>query len=165
MLNFNTSPNQHEVQSTEIYLFDQYLYMLSFSFSVSPKKMNSIKIKTLMRTIYVFLIIFIGILSVIPDGIENKMSDSYSIFKGGYIFHILAYLIICFVGLLNNFHQRYRPAPVIAFILVYSIILEAIQYLLPYRTFNLYDILSNFIGITIGWFIFTLYRNWNLKLK
>ena len=110
--------------------------MLSSPLNAFPKKMNSIKIKTFVQTIYVFLIIFIGILSVIPDGIENKMSDSYSIFKGGYIFHILAYLIICFVGLLNNFHQRYRPAPVITFILVYSIILEIIQYLLPYRTLN-----------------------------
>jgi len=110
--------------------------MLSSPLNAFPKKMNSIKIKTFVQTIYVFLIIFIGILSVIPDGIENKMTDSYSIFKGGYIFHILAYLIICFVGLLNNFHQRYRPAPVITFILVYSIILEIIQYLLPYRTLN-----------------------------
>jgi len=110
--------------------------MLSSPLNAFPKKMNSIKIKTFVQTIYVFLIIFIGILSVIPDGIENKMTDSYSIFKGCYIFHILAYLIICFVGLLNNFHQRYRPAPVITFILVYSIILEIIQYLLPYRTLN-----------------------------
>jgi VanZ family protein len=48
---------------------------------------------------------------------------------------------------------------------LYSILLETIQVFLPYRTFNYYDILANFVGISLGIIIFVFYPKFMLICK
>lgn len=119
-----------------------------------------------IRIIYILLIILIGIMSIIPNEALDKLSDTYKLFSGGYLFHILAYGVFSFFALLYNIaYQRHSSFIILLFIAVYSIILEVIQYFLPYRTFNLYDILAGLIGIAVGAVIFFLYRNIKLRFK
>ena len=118
------------------------------------------------RIIYILLIIMIGIMSIIPNAELDRVSDTYKLFSGGYLFHILAYGLFCFFALLYNItYQRHSLVIILLFISVYSIILEVIQYFLPYRTFNLYDILANLIGIAIGLSLFQFYHIFSLKHK
>jgi len=42
------------------------------------------------------LIILIGIMSIIPDTSLDKVSDTYKLFSGGYLFHILGYGVFLF---------------------------------------------------------------------
>ena len=110
-----------------------------------------------IRIIYILLIILIGIMSIIPNEALDKLSDTYKLFSGGYLFHILAYGIFCFFALMYNItYQRHSLFIILLFISIYSIILEVIQYFLPYRTFNLYDILASLIGIAVG-VVFSFY--------
>jgi len=119
-----------------------------------------------IRIIYILLMILIGIMSIIPDTALDKVSDTYKLFSGGYLFHILAYGVFCFFALMYNItYQRHSLFIMLLFISIYSIILEVIQYFLPYRTFNLYDILASLIGVTVGVVFFFLYRRLKFKVK
>lgn len=118
------------------------------------------------RIIYILLMILIGIMSIIPDTALDKVSDTYKLFSGGYLFHILAYGVFSFFALLYNItYQRHSSFIILLFIAVYSIILEIIQYFLPYRTFNLYDILASLIGVAVGVVFFFLYRSLKIRVK
>ena len=119
-----------------------------------------------IRIIYILLMILIGIMSIIPDTALDKVSDTYKLFSGGYLFHILAYGVFCFFALLYNItYQRHSLFIMLLFISIYSIILEVIQYFLPYRTFNLYDILASLIGVAVGVVFFFLYRSLKIRVK
>ena len=119
-----------------------------------------------IRIIYILLMILIGIMSIIPDTALDKVSDTYKLFSGGYLFHILAYGVFCFFALMYNItYQRHSLFIMLLFISIYSIILEVIQYFLPYRTFNLYDILASLIGVAVGVVFFFLYRSLKFKVK
>jgi glycopeptide antibiotics resistance protein len=118
------------------------------------------------RIIYILLMILIGIMSIIPDTALDKVSDTYKLFSGGYLFHILAYGVFCFFALLYNItYQRHSLFIMLLFISIYSIILEVIQYFLPYRTFNLYDILASLIGVAVGVVFYFLYRSLKIRVK
>jgi len=118
------------------------------------------------RIIYILLIILIGIMSIIPDTALDKVSDTYKLFSGGYLFHILGYGVFCFFALMYNItYQRHSLFIMLLFISIYSIILEVIQYFLPYRTFNLYDILASLIGVAVGVVFFFLYRSLKFRFK
>lgn len=118
------------------------------------------------RIIYILLIFIIGIMSIIPNEALDKLSETYKLFSRGYLFHIFAYGLFCFFALLYNItYQRHSLLIILLFISVYSIILEAIQYFLPYRTFNLYDILASLIGIAVGAVLFFLYRSLKYRFK
>ena len=129
--------------------------------------MNSHKKNVLFtRIIYILLIFIIGIMSTIPNEALDKLSETYKLFSRGYLFHIFAYGLFCFFALLYNItYQRHSLLIILLFISVYSIILEAIQYFLPYRTFNLYDILASLIGIAVGIVLFFLYRSLKFRFK
>ena len=118
------------------------------------------------RIIYILLMILIGIMSIIPDTALDKVSDTYKLFSGGYLFHILGYGVFCFFALLYNItYQRHSLFIILLFISIYSIILEVIQYFLPYRSFNLYDILASLIGVTVGVVFYFLYRILKFRVK
>ena len=118
------------------------------------------------RIIYILLMILIGIMSIIPDTALDKVSDTYKLFSGGYLFHILGYGVFCFFALMYNItYQRHSLFIMLLFISIYSIILEVIQYFLPYRTFNLYDILASLIGVAVGVVFFFLYRSLKFRFK
>ena len=63
----------------------------------------------------------------------------------GYIQHALGYLLLSAVAC-HAFPKR-RTWACLAGILCLGIVLELIQYTIPTRTFNLYDILANVLGI------------------
>ncbi|MFY9595195.1 MAG: VanZ family protein, partial [Bacteroidales bacterium] len=65
----------------------------------------------------------------------------------------------------NITYQRHSLFIMLLFISIYSIILEVIQCFLPYRTFNLYDILASLIGIAVGVVFYFLYRSLKIRVK
>ncbi|MFW5674606.1 MAG: VanZ family protein [Rikenellaceae bacterium MAG02] len=118
------------------------------------------------RIIYILLIILIGIMSIIPDTALDKVSDTYKLFSGGYLFHILGYGVFCFFALLYNItYQRHSLFIILLFITIYRIILEVIQYFLQYQTCKLDDILESLIGIAVGVVFYFLYRSLKIRVK
>jgi VanZ family protein len=52
------------------------------------------------------------------------------------------------------------------YISFYGIIIECIQYFSPYRTYELFDILANELGVILGILIsFKLTNNWVIKIE
>lgn len=116
------------------------------------------------KCFFILIIIAIGILSINPDAVQRKMTDSFDLSSGGYLFHILAYAVLCFLGLLNAaFHNTLFPFKMLGLILIYGTVLELIQYFLPYRTFNPLDILANIIGVVVSCLLFAQHLFFNVK--
>jgi VanZ family protein len=112
--------------------------------------------------LYVLLLIWVylnpsmGITSV---EVSNK---SYRV---DYFLHGFAFFILPIVAYLAN-GERERPFLWYAFI-VFSVILalsiEFIQQLVPGRVFNPLDLLSNIIGLIIGFTLVLIYRRIRMK--
>ena len=69
------------------------------------------------------------------------------------LLHFIGYTVLMLSGMLANGNH---PRRLFAGLLVYSIVIETIQYFLPYRTFSLTDILANLAGLGAGSFIWWL---------
>jgi VanZ family protein len=64
--------------------------------------------------------------------------------------HVLAFFVL---GLLADFSFPKRglgPSKIFA-LLGYGLLIEVIQYFLPYRTFSLYDLAADGVGLTLYW--------------
>ena len=49
--------------------------------------------------------------------------------------------------------------------LLIAITTETVQYFLPYRGFDINDLVANFLGVTLGWFLIRLFKNKILKKR
>jgi VanZ family protein len=87
------------------------------------------------RIILLLSLVSVFIISIIP--IETPIAQNSD--KTG---HFIAYFILCLVVYLNGVNLGR------AFILVviYGIVIEAIQYFLPYRSFSFPDMVANSLG-------------------
>ena len=105
----------------------------------------------------IWLIIFWGwalgvlILSVIPNQKIFIKQGSLDFDPHGYFQHFIAYGIGMFIGLKVNKNKTAM------FIVLLGIFIEIIQYFLPYRSFNLFDILANLSGVIFIWIIHPLF--------
>lgn len=111
--------------------------------------------KTLKRRIWIVFTLYgvsILLLNVLPLNLSEKLNNTYFWeFRADYITHGLIFLPWCLFQCL--FGKKQKIAWFI-FGVVISIIMEIVQYFLPYRSFNMYDMLFNFIGLIIGYIIF-----------
>ena len=91
------------------------------------------------------------ILSVIPNQKIFIKQGSLDFDPHGYFQHFIAYGIGMFIGLKVNKNKTAM------FIVLLGIFIEIIQYFLPYRSFNLFDILANLSGVIFIWIIHPLF--------
>ena len=104
-----------------------------------------------MRILFVLWIAAVAALSVISHPGSNDLLISVKLTSSGFVMHGIA----CFVGMLLCFLAF--DAKNISFVVwagllvfIYSVVLEVVQFYLPYRTFNVYDIVGNGIGVILG---------------
>ncbi len=118
--------------------------MLNFSHFVNQRN---------YRLIFVLYLLVIILLTLLP------LNDSSSAMNHTYVVHIrLDYLLHCLVYLpfaVLYFGSFGRPAenPVKAAIftgLILSTLAEGVQYFIPYRAYNINDLLANYLGILLG---------------
>jgi VanZ family protein len=93
--------------------------------------------------------------SAIP--LSKDLKDLYEnrFVRGDYLIHFLVFLLGCLIYRLNarqvgNHEASSWSRALLIFILVVALISEAIQLLVPSRTFNVYDVLANYTGISVG---------------
>ena len=97
-----------------------------------------------------FYLLFVFIIHVFPFDSSYKLNvmGSFQV-RWDYIFHILVFIP------LPIFLNRSSPYWVLIS-LVLTFFLEGIQLFLPYRSFNVIDILANLFGIIFGFLIIKL---------
>ncbi|KAG2226209.1 hypothetical protein INT45_003354 [Circinella minor] len=90
-----------------------------------------------------FLLLLLGILGFAPIDLHDKISDK--------VLHFSAFTILA-ICLYFLWDLSYKRNLALSAIVLYSIAImsECIQGLLPYRTFDGYDILANLMGGSIG---------------
>jgi glycopeptide antibiotics resistance protein len=105
----------------------------------------------LIRSLFAIWALAVAALSVISYSGSNDLLISVKLTSSGFVMHGLA----CFVGMLLCFLAF--DAKNISFVVwtgllifIYSVVLEVVQFYLPYRTFNVYDIVGNGVGVILG---------------
>lgn len=93
---------------------------------------------------YVTLIILLVTLPLNSSGGLNNIT--IITFRGDYFFHALAFMPWAFFK--PAFNQKFLIWLIIG--LLFASSTEAIQYLLPYRAFNVNDLVANGIGVLSG---------------
>lgn len=103
--------------------------------------------------IYVTIVLLLILLPLNKSGSLNHITVIR--IRGDYFFHALTFLPWAFFGL--ALHRNWGWWLLTG--LLFSTGTECLQYLLPYRRFNINDLLSNSTGIILGMVIFLALRN------
>ena len=86
--------------------------------------------------------------SLVPEYFGNDLSlPDIVIIKNGFLQHVLGYFLLGWI-IFYAFNKN-RIWYYLAGLIVFGILLEALQGMIPSRAFNVYDILSNCIGIFV----------------
>jgi len=124
--------------------------------------------RTTFRKIpFIIWMTIITVLSVIPHA-DDGIVVSTNVTSSGMEKHIAGYFLaalLCYYAYMNKesglgVHDiGYRKDVFLSglFIFLYSVALEAVQFFLPYRTFNVYDIVANGIGVVAFVFVWMLF--------
>ena len=102
-------------------------------------------------SIYVLLII---IFTVIPIGNSHQLENTFIInFRLDYILHALEFIPWAFFCMM----MRRDTWLWFALGILFAIGTEVLQCAIPYRSFNINDMIANIIGIGIGFFVFMIF--------
>ena len=93
-------------------------------------------------------LLFFGDLSRQPNLIDNPFGTSIN--------HFISYFFVSSLGLWlylksENFKKMFYG------LLLLSAILEVLQFIVPNRSFQLYDLIGNFVGVLIAYFLVKIY--------
>lgn len=62
----------------------------------------------------------------------------------------MAYSILGVLGIIYSKTKKFSAVNMLIFLLSFAVISEILQKIIPYRTFNINDLISNSIGIVLG---------------
>ena len=114
---------------------------------------------------YIILIILLIILPI--NGRETRINHTYILkLRLDYIFHALLFTPWMFFYDVVKFYTIFTNFKLFAWFcngILFCIFSEVLQYIVPYRTFNINDMIANCIGIVLGLMIFIL--TWTKKIE
>jgi VanZ family protein len=126
------------------------------------------KLISFLKFIFYISILFLIILSLFPGSLlgllffgniekePNLINNPF----GTTINHFLYYFYVSILGLC--LYLRSENFNKIVFKLFFlSIILEVLQLIVPNRTFQLYDLIGNFLGVLVAYFLVKIYLTFN----
>ena len=87
-----------------------------------------------------------------PDIIDNPFGTAIN--------HFIYYFYITMFGLCLYVKDRNFQKLVYGFFFL-SIILEALQFIVPRRAFEIYDVSANFTGVLVAYCLIKIYKFWN----
>ncbi len=128
----------------------------------SGKIVNEKKIKRKRTWILLIALSVTGVLSTLSDfHLDKILGIDYSVGfdmlqHGGYYFVLV-------LVLLYYLPTERRSGSLFMFLFSFSVIFEAMQLLVPGRTFSELDILSNLLGTTAGFIVNNVYHNYRGK--
>jgi len=103
------------------------------------------------------------LLSVLPvNGSDSSLNNNYFLsIRWDYLVHAMVYLP---VPVLMGLAWKSMPMwQVFVFSLALGAGLELMQYLTPWRAFNLNDLLGNVVGVVLGSFVVLFYRGLGIR--
>ena len=110
------------------------------------------KIIYFVRFVFFLTILFTSVMSFI----SIDASTAKFLLKDK-LLHFLAFTVITFLAYASNF--KIKRIFLFLLLILYGFLIEVIQNSLEYRTFELYDLLSDIIGVIVG------YMSWKYLKK
>ena len=115
-------------------------------------------IRVLVRSLFAIWAIAVAVLSVISYPGSKDLLMAVKLTSSGFVIHCVAYfvgMLLCFLA----FDAKNISFVVWAGLMIFffSMILEIAQFYLPCRTFNVYDVVANGVGILSFVFIWVLF--------
>lgn len=112
------------------------------------------QISFLKKTIFYTYILVIIALIALPLNTSSELNNITILqLRGDYFFHILLFLPWMFFR--KVFHIRYLYW--LSLGLFFASATEGLQYLLPWRAFNVNDMLANGMGVLVGFLVYFFY--------
>lgn len=120
-----------------------------------------LKPKKWLFSAYTFAIV---LLVILPLNSSSELNDIIILrLRGDYFLHILLFMPWSF------FRQasKIKTLPWLLLSLFFAAGSEGLQYFLPWRAFNVNDLLANALGVVLGWGLFKLYKvkHWNKQTQ
>lgn len=112
--------------------------------------------KTLKKLIFVFYIIFVFCIMIIPFNKTalSEMNNVYVLnFRLDYLLHTVIFLpwvFLCQISFAKNI--KYSKIIILSSGLLLALFAEYIHHYIPYRAFNINDMLFNALGVILGTF-------------
>ena len=110
------------------------------------------RFRVIMRwlTVLYILILFVG--AIIPLGSrEQSLNTTYTFhIRWDYLLHAIIYLPMPVLMGFSLREARLFWIRIIGYSLLFTVLFETIQLAVPYRAFNINDMLANGIGVIIG---------------
>ena len=122
------------------------------------------KVISFLRFIFHISILLLIIISLFPGSLlgfflyddftrqPNLITNPF----GTAINHFIYYFYVSALGLCLYLRSRNFQRLVYSLFFL-SIILEVLQFIVPYRSFEIYDILANFVGVLVAYFLVKIY--------
>jgi len=130
---------------------------MDYAHGLRRLKDEKMSIKILTRIIFIFWMMAITFLSIMPHQ-DNNIIEKSNFTESGMEKHIVGYFVaalLCYFA-----YKREGTLFILMFgflIFFYSFAIEALQFFLPYRTFNIKDVVANASGIILFTIIWSLY--------
>ena len=126
------------------------------------------KVNSSLKFILHLSILFLIIISLFPGSLlgfflygdfgrqPNIIDNPF----GTTINHFIYYFYITMFGLCLYLRDRNFQKLVYGFFFL-SIILEVLQFIVPNRAFEIYDVFANFAGVLVAYLLVVIYKFWN----
>lgn len=105
-----------------------------------------------IRFVFLLTIVFTSILSFISID-----ASTAKILIQDKLLHVIAFFVISFLAYASDF--KIKRIILFVVLILYGLLIEVIQNSLEYRTFELYDLLSDTIGIIFGYIAWKYLKN------
>ena len=109
----------------------------------------------------IYLIVVIAGATLPINGTSSTLNNNYILsIRWDYIVHVMVYMPL--FPLLNktlNLKTKSLDFKAIIVAVLLATTLEAIQYIIPWRAFNVNDLISNILGVGIGVLLWTVIKN------
>ena len=126
------------------------------------------KVISFLKFIFHISVFFLIIISLFPGSLLGyflyndlgKQPDLINNPIGTAINHFIYYFYVSVLGLCLYLKDRnFKKLLYSLFFL--SIVLEALQFIIPNRTFEIYDVFANFLGVLFAYILVNIYKLWS----
>ena len=112
------------------------------------------------KKLFFTYITIVVLLLVLPLNGTLRLSNVYFGFRSDHIVHCFIFtpfISLCFLGKLAPTTRR-----LLVFGYTFASLCEFLHVFIPYRTASIFDLLANYIGVTIGFLLFKLAQRYRL---
>jgi len=123
------------------------------------------KVVSGLKFIFHLSVLFLIVISLFPGSLlgfflYNDLSRQPDLINnpfGTAINHFIYYFYISILGL-SLYLRNHNFQKLVFGLFFLSIILEVLQIIIPNRTFEIYDVSANFVGVLVACFVVTIYK-------